>query len=274
MSATRSSAAAAPAKGTVPATAMVGSHNEAALLSRCLPSIAFCDEIIVIDIDSHDRTAEVAREHGARVIRHSWVPIAERARLELVDEAKHDWLLFFDPDEVMPAALAARIAELLPSLDPDVAVIECPWQFYFRGKPLRGTIWGGITRKRVLARRGAAELQPTVHSGTRLRTGYRSETIEFTGDNAIAHHWAHGYRDLIQKHWRYLKLEGPDRAGQGVVTGYRDIVRTPWPAFRESFVDRRGYRDGLTGFLLSIVWSAYSTGAKIALLRVLRRQAS
>jgi glycosyltransferase involved in cell wall biosynthesis len=272
MSATRPSGVAVPAKGTVAVTAIVGSHNEAKLLARCLPSIAFCDEIIVIDIDSHDRTADVAREHGARVIRHRWVPIAERARLELVDEAKHDWLLFFDPDELMPPALAADIAELLPSVDPDVAVIECPWQFYFRGKPLRGTIWGGITRKRVLARRGAANLQATVHSGTRLRDGYRAEVIEYTGENAIEHHWARGYRDLIEKHWRYLKLEGPDRAGQGVVTGYRDIARTPWPSFRESFVARCGYQDGLSGFVLSIVWALYSTGAKIALLRVLRRQ--
>jgi (heptosyl)LPS beta-1,4-glucosyltransferase len=256
---------------TVPITAVVGSHNEAALLRRCLLSVSFCDEVIVIDIDSHDDTAAVAEENGARVLRHAWVPIAERARLDLVDEARHDWLLFLDPDEVLPPALAAQLAEVMPSLDEDVAVVDCPWQFYFRDKPLRGTIWGGITRKRTLARRGAADLRPTVHGGTRLLPGYRAHTVPFSGDNAIAHYWAPGYRELIAKHWRYLKLEGPDRLSHGMITGYRDVAGTPLPSFYESFVKRRGYRDGMTGLALSLGWSAYSTGAKLALLRELKK---
>jgi glycosyltransferase involved in cell wall biosynthesis len=253
-----------------PVTAIIGSHDEAALLRRCLPTVAFCDEVIVIDIDSRDDTAAVAEEHGARVLRHAWVPIAERARLELIGEAKHDWLLFLDPDEVLPPALAEQIAEVVPTLDPDVAVVDCPWQFYFRDKPLRGTIWGGISRKRTLARRGAADLRPSVHSGTRIPRGFRSHDIPFSGDNAIAHYWAPGYRALIAKHWRYLKLEGPDRLGHGMITGFRDIATTPFPSFYESFVKREGYRDGPAGLALSLVWAGYSTGAKVALLREMR----
>lgn len=260
------------AKETLPITAIVGSHNEAELLERCLPGLAFCDEVIVIDIDSRDETAEVARRCGARVIRHPWVPIAERARLELVGEAKHDWLLFLDPDEVLPAPLATQLGDLLPTLAADVAVVDCPWQFYFRGQPLRGTVWGGITRKRTLARRGAAELRPTVHGGTRVPAGYDAQAIPYSGENAIAHYWAPGYRQLIAKHWRYLKLEGRDRYEHGMVTGYRDITSTPWRAFRESLITRAGYRDGTTGVALSLLWAGYSTGAKIALLYELRRE--
>lgn len=250
---------------------MVGSHDEAHLLPRCLASLGFCDEIIVIDIASSDATADVAAAHGARVIRHRYVEIAERARMHLVDEAAHEWLLFLDPDEVFAAPLAAQLAELLPSLGPDVGAVDCPWQFFFRGKPLQGTIWGGVNRKRTLARRGGVDLHPSVHSGTDVRPGYRAEQVAYTGDNAIAHHWAPGYRDLVAKHWRYLKLEGPDRRGRGLVTGYKDIVRTPGHSFVESFVGRRGYRDGATGLALSLIWAAYSTGAKIALLRELRQ---
>jgi glycosyltransferase involved in cell wall biosynthesis len=254
-----------------PLTALVSSRNEGHLLGRCLDSIAFCDEIIVIDIDSDDDTAEVARKHGARVLRHPWVPIAERARLELGGEARNEWLLFLDPDEVFAPRLAMQVGALLSTLAPDVAVVDCPWQFYFRDKPLRGTIWGGVTFKRTLARRGAAELRPTVHSGTRPIEGFRAETIAFDGENAIAHYWSSDYRSLVEKHLRYLRLEGPDRLSQGMVTGYKDIVRTPAPAFWQSFITRRGYRDGVDGLLLSVLWSAYSTGAKIALLRELHR---
>lgn len=254
-----------------PVSAIVSSHNEARLLERCLPTLEFCDELIVIDIASDDDTAAVACAHGARVLDHDWVPIAERARLELVGEASHDWLLFLDPDEEVPPALASQLTDLVPRLAEDVGVVDCPWQFYFRGRPLRGTVWGGISRKRTLALRGGAELRPTVHSGTKPLPGWRVEIVEYSGANAIAHYWATGWRPLIEKHWRYLGLEGRDRLAQGLVTGPRDILGTPLPAFYESFVRRRGYRDGLVGMGLSLLWAAYATGAKVALLRELRR---
>jgi glycosyltransferase involved in cell wall biosynthesis len=253
---------------------MVSSHNEARLLERCLASLAFCDELLVIDIESDDDTAAVAEAHGARVLQHEWVPIAERARMELVDEASHDWLLFMDPDEVMPPALAAQLAKLVPRLAYDVGVVDCPWQFYFRDRPLRGTVWGGISRKRTLARRGGAELRPTVHSGTKALPGYRIEEVTYTRDNAIAHYWAADWRSLIEKHLRYLQLEGRDRRAQGLVTGPKDILKTPFPAFFDSFVRRHGYWDGLDGLGLSVLWAAYTTGAKIALLQELRRPAT
>jgi glycosyltransferase involved in cell wall biosynthesis len=254
-----------------PVTARVSSHNEARLLERCLPTLAFCDVLLVIDIASEDDTAAVAEAHGARVLHNEWVPIAERARMQLVHEASHDWLLFMDPDETMPPALASQLTELVPRLGDDVGVVDCPWQFYFRDRPLRGTIWGGITSKRTLARRGRAELRPTVHAGTRPLAGYRAEVVAYTGDNAIAHHWAPGWRALIEKHGRYLRLEGPDRRMQGIVTGPKDVVRTPLPAFYESFIRRKGYEDCLVGFGLSVLWAAYATGAKVSLLRELRR---
>jgi glycosyltransferase involved in cell wall biosynthesis len=254
-----------------PLTAIVSSHNEARLLERCLPTLAFCEELLVIDIESDDDTAAVAMAHGARVFRHEWVPIAERARLELVDQAAHEWLLFMDPDETMPPPLASQLSQLVPRLEADVGVVDCPWQFYFRNRPLRGTVWGGISRKRTLARRGGAELRPTVHSGTRPLPGYRAEAVAYSGDNAIAHYWAPSWKALIEKHLRYLRLEGSDRRADGIVTGLRDIVGTPFPAFYQSFVRRSGYRDGLLGFGLSVLWAAYSTGAKISLLRALRR---
>ena len=257
-------------KPRAPVTAIVSSHNEARLLQRCLPTLAFCDELLVIDIASEDDTAAVAEAHGARVLRHEWVPIAERARMELVGEASHDWLLFLDPDEAIPPALGAQLVELVPALADDVGVVDCPWQFYFRDRPLRGTIWGGISRKRTLARCGGAELRPTVHSGTKALPGFRVEVVDYTGDNAIAHYWGTSWRSLIEKHRRYLRLEGADRRAQGFVTGPKDILRTPAPAFYESFVRRSGYRDGPVGLGLSLLWAAYATGAKLALYRELR----
>jgi glycosyltransferase involved in cell wall biosynthesis len=256
----------------LPLSAIVGSRNEGSLLRRCLPSIAFCDEVIVVDIASTDDTAAVATEHGATVVRHAYVPIAEWARVTVAPRARHDLLLVVDPDEEVPPALADELAHLLPELPPDVAAVDAPRQYYFRGRPLRGTVWGGPNRRRLLVRRSAVELTPAIWGGMRLNDGFRVLQLPFTGETAIVHRWAGGYRELAGRHRRYLRLERRDRADAGEITGLRAALAMPWRSFRESFVAKRGYLDGLRGLALSLFWAAFRTAGEVELLRELRRR--
>ena len=256
----------------LPVTALVSTRNETALLDRCLRAIEFCDEILVIDLDSSDDPLPVAAAHGARVVRHPYVPIAEWARVAVSPQARHDWLLVVDPDEEVPPALAAAVAELLPTLGEDVAAVDAPRQYYFGERPLRGTVWGGPNKRRLLVHRRRVELTQTIWGGMRILPGKRVVELPFTPETAIAHHWARGYRELATRHRRYLRLEPVDRARAGEVTGLRAVARTPWRSFRESFVARRGYRDGLHGLALSVFWSIFRTSSEILLLRELRRQ--
>ncbi len=255
-------------------TALVSSRNEADLLGRCLDAIRFCDEIVVIDIESDDETAAVAEAHGARVVRHPYVPIAEWARVTVAPQARHDWLFVVDPDEEVPPALAAEVAGLLPTIPDDVAAVDAPRQYYFAGRPLRGTIWGGANKRRLLVRRSTVDLTPTIWGGMRVHPGYRVLELPFTPETAIVHRWASSYRELIERHGRYLRLEPVDRAAAGEVTGYWAIALTPWRSFRESFVAKKGYLDGATGLALSLFWAAFRTAGELALLRRLRRAAS
>jgi glycosyltransferase involved in cell wall biosynthesis len=241
------------------------------MLQRCLAAIAFCDEIVVIDLESDDDTAAVAEAAGARVARHEYVPIAEWARVTVAPEARYDWLLVVDPDEELPPALAAEVAEVLPALADDVAAVDAPRQYYFAGRPLAGTVWGGPNKRRLLVRRSAVELTPTIWGGMRIKPGYDVLELPFTPETAIAHYWASGYRELIARHRKYLRLEPVDRAAAGEITGYRAVISTPWRSFRESFVTKHGYRDGFTGFTLSLFWATFRTLGEIALLRRLRK---
>lgn len=256
----------------LPITAIVASHNEAALLPACLDGVSFCDEVVVIDIDSTDDTAAVAEAHGARVVRHPWVPIAEQARLDVIREARHDWLLIRDPDEVVPPPLAQDLLELFPRLEDDVAVVAAPTQRYFAGRPLKGGVWGGVKADRLLAKRGAVEFPTSVHTRLVRKDGFRQIEIPARGGNAIRHYWTGGYRAFLERHLRYLRLEGPNRAAAGEITGWRAVAATPLRSFRESFLREHGYRDGLRGLALSILWALYRTGAELALLRELRRR--
>jgi glycosyltransferase involved in cell wall biosynthesis len=258
--------------GVLPVTAIVASRNEAHLLRRCLDALTFCDEIIVVDIDSTDETAAVAREFGASILPHPYVAIADEARPEAIAAARHDWVLLRDPDEVMPPSLRAQIVDLFCDLDPAVGLITGPIRYYFAGRPLHGTAWGGVRTARMLARRDLVDFPTTVHGKLARKPGSRDLDIPFAGDNAIEHYWAAGYRDVVEKHRRYLRLEGAARAGAGETTSMRRILAAPLPAFYDSFVRQRGYRDGVRGLLLSVVWSVYRAGTQVALLRDLRRR--
>lgn len=255
-----------------PISAIVTSCDEAALLPRALAGIGFCDEVIVVEVGSEgEASAAVAEHFGARFLRHPRVRIAEAARVNVAPEAKHDLLLVIDPDEEVPAALAHEIVEVARHLPGDVAAVDAPLRYYFRGRRLRGTVWGGQSRRRMLVRRSAVELTPTIWGGMRIHDGYRVMILPFSEKTAIVHHWSSGWRELTRKHRRYLQQESADRATAGHVTGWRELLKTPWCSFHESYVTRRGYRDGLTGLGLSIFWGAFRTASEAQLMRRLRR---
>jgi glycosyltransferase involved in cell wall biosynthesis len=256
----------------LPVSAFVASRDEGHLLRRSLPSLAFCDELVVIDIDSSDDTAAVAEANGARVVRSDYVPIAEWARVPLVAEARHDWLLFTDPDEVVPTALADELARLLPEIPDDVGIVWAPIRFHVGGRPLRGTIWGGENRRRLLVRRSGVDLSPTVFGGTHLQPGFRRLDLPWRDETAIRHYWVDGYRDWVAKHRRYLALQPRDRARAGIVTGPRAVALAPFRSFYDCYVRQRGYRDGATGLALSLLWAGFSTAAEAGLLLELRRR--
>jgi Glycosyl transferase family 2 len=257
-----------------PLSALVTTCDENDLLPRALASIGFCDEIIVVDIGSrdHEETARIAATHGARLVRHEPVPIVEAARASVAPQARHDLLLIADPDEEVPPALAREVVRLVGELPDDVAAVEAPLQYYFGGRRLRGTTWGGPSRRRMLVKRSAVELTPTLWGGMTLHDGYRVLAMPFTPETAIVHQWSPGWRDLYAKHRRYLAVEARNRADAGHVTGYRELARTPWRSFRDSFFAKRGYRDGLTGLGLSLFWAGFRTVGELRLLRLLRAE--
>ncbi len=248
----------------------MSSRNEGHLLGRCLDAIAFCDELIVVDLESTDDTAAVAQAHGARVVAHPYVGIAEAARVTVAPQARHDWILVVDPDEEVPPALAAKVAEMLPTIAGDVAAVDAPRQYYFAGRRLRGTVWGGPNKRRLLVRRSAVTLTPAIWGGMTIHPGYRVLDLPFSQETAIVHRWAEGYGQLVERHRRYLELEPVDRAAAGEITGARAVLGTPWRSFRESFVAKKGYRDGVTGLALSLFWAWFRTRGELALRRRLR----
>lgn len=263
-----SSQTAVPAKA--PITGVVVSFNEGRLLERCLPSLAFCDEVLVINLESTDNTAEVAARHGARVVNHPRVPVMELVLKWGSDQASHDWVLSIDPDEEMSPKLGRQIAELITSeAAGSIGRLEIPWQFYFGDRALKGTYWGGENYKRgTMFHRDRVTHIQQVHHRPLPKEGYSSHLIPWEGDNVLHHYWMTDYRMFIEKHLRYLKMEGQRRKHAGETFSWWRTIKDTCVSFAWSIIRRKAYLDGVVGIGLSGLYAWYVGSSWLSLRRL------
>src|SRR5690606_16070350 len=104
------------------------------------------DELIAVDMESSDGSRAIADAIADRVLEVAPQPIAEPTRVVAAGMARHDWVLLVDPDEEIPASLAAQMRAALTE-HPDAGAFSLPMNFYFKGERLETTVWGTLTFK-------------------------------------------------------------------------------------------------------------------------------
>jgi len=253
---------------SIPISVVIASHNEGDLLIDCLKSVEFCDEIIVYDLESTDNTATIAVEHGATVIRHSLVPAVEEIRVKAVGLCKHPLIIFTDPDERITPGLAKEMIEFARAPLANCAFMAAPCIYYFKRKRLKGTMWGVGRFRPILFNRDGVIFNPNVHTGIKVKPGYSECSFGDPEQAYITHFWADSLTVLFSKHRRYLKGEGASKysSGERYPGAFRHF-RSAVAAFYSSYIFFRGYKDGLNGFFLSLLWSWYTFGSLSALHR-------
>ena len=249
-------------------TGFVVGLNEGDLLGAALGSLEFCAEVIYLDLRSDDDSAEIARGLGARVFVIEPEPVVEAIRQKNLHLATHDWIFFLDPDERVSPGLAVNLHNFVADLSSkahNVGAVRVPYVFHVKDRPLLGTVWGDGNAGIRMVHRQRCRLQPVVHEGFRLNTGFEvSQRGELPGE-FVEHLWLTHWRPFIGKHLRYLRHEGRDRLQRGLRTTFLKVVSTPLRQFYVSFVSCRGYRDGVLGFALSSFWAFYSFIAEFRL---------
>ena len=131
-------------------TVTVITFNEAAHIAAALDSVAWADEIIVVDSGSTDGTADIARPKATRVIVREWPGYSAQKNFA-ADQATHDWVLSMDADERVTPALAAEIRALLATR------ARCARLQHPQGQPLSRTV---DPQHRLVPRLPAAALRP------------------------------------------------------------------------------------------------------------------
>src|SRR5258708_35619163 len=106
------------APSRAPLSAVLITRNAAAVLDRCLESLSFADEMLIVDSASSDGTLDIAARRGARVVQKEWLGFGRHKQFP-VDEAKNDWVRFIDANErVSPEPAASIAAALAPPVPP------------------------------------------------------------------------------------------------------------------------------------------------------------
>ena len=257
------------ADGVLPLSLIVLCRNEEATIGRCLDSVPFAAEKIVVDSGSTDRTAAVAAAHGAIVIDRKWLgfgPMRQRAE----EDATHEWILMLDADEWMSGELQRQCRDELPGLMERTDAVQLSRRTRYCGRMMnhyrpfaRDFIWRGY-------RKGLAGwTSDQVHERLRPAPGCRTHrlTAPLIHDSyaSVAHHQ--------EKACRYIDLW----ARQGFARGRKPnllltFLSLPAYLFRD-LVLRRGILDGWPGIIAAWI-TVHSSVMKRLRLYELYRDAS
>jgi glycosyltransferase involved in cell wall biosynthesis len=269
-----------PAPGSVPVSVVVLTLDEEANIRRCLASVAWADQIVVVDSGSSDGTARMARSLGAEVVEQPWLGFSgQREHALRLPLLRHDWVYFVDADEWVSPQLAAEIAARLA--DPQCAGFAQRFRLVFMGTWIRHCGWyRGSWIVRLVDRRY------TKYDGNLVgeRPRVDGKICRLTSD--IVDEDRKGLAAWLHKHVRYAELESERRRGH---RGLQERLRTlrrgdntrpmvrsvlkevvfpsipakPVALFLYMYLARLGFLDGTAGlrFCLYHAWFELSVAA-------------
>lgn len=244
-------------------SACIVAMNEEDRIGDCLASLDFCDEIVVVDSHSSDRTREVAKSAGARVIERDWPGHVAQKEFAL-RQASHDWVLALDADERVSPELRAEILALRDRGFPGKAGWRMPRRSRYLGRWIRHGVWSPDLQLRLLDRRRGrwAGLDP-------------HDRIELDGPpgrlrGLLLHEPYRGLDDHLKTIDRYTTLMAEGLHARGRRARLRDLLLRPPARFAKSYLLKLGFLDGWRGLLLACLASEY-VRLKYAKLLVMQR---
>jgi len=244
-----------------PLSAVLITRNAAAVLESCLDSLAFADEIVVVDSASTDGTRELAQGKGARVVQKEWLGFGRQKQFA-VEQAKNDWVLCLDADERVSPKLAASIKAALAA--PGSPVYRMPRRNRFLGRWLSHGEGYPDWSPRLFNRMNARWSDDLVHE--KVLFAVTPGTLQ--GD--LMHDSSDDLATYLERQNRYTTLAARQAFEQGRSAGVLHLLCSPVVRFIKFYLMRLGFLDGLPG-LLHISIGCINSYMKYAKLIELRR---
>lgn len=236
-------------------------RNEADKLLPALKSVEWCDEVVVMDLESSDGSTEVARDAGARVISRAPVPVVELVRNDVAAAAGADWILVLDPDERVSPGLAAELEALRKRVDLDAVVI--PRMNVDLGFPPSNALHRYEPQLRMYRRsRVQWPLFPNRLPEVPDERLYR---IQPRDDLVLVHERSRNIPEVLDRVLRYAPAQAQGMVDEGQVFTARRMITTLGEKIQREFVRGQPWRDGVPGVLRAgiivsfhfYVWAAF-----------------
>ncbi len=236
-------------------------RDEADRLAPCLESVSWADEVLVLDLESTDGSAALARKHGASVLPHAPVEIVEPVRNVVADRASGTWILVVDPDERVSPGLAAELRRV--SARDDVDAVVLPRMNYDFGYPPSSPLQRyepqlRMYRKDAVSWPAFPNALPAVPEDRVLRLPPRDELV-------LVHDRNRNITEALDRVRRYAPAQARAMVDAGEVFSARNMLLAIGEKLYRHFIQARAFRDGVPGAMRAgmlvtfhiYVWAAF-----------------
>jgi len=225
--------------------------NEEKNLKKCLQALDFCDEVVVIDDFSRDKTEAVAYAAGAKVFKRRLENNFAAQRNFGLKKAQHEWILFVDADEIVSEELKSEIMAKITEPSLSTAGFWLPRVNFFLGKKLS---FGQVKGKKLLrlARRDAGIWRRRVHEFWDVKG--KKESLK----NPLLHFSDANLADWVEKINFYSELHAQANQEEGKKSSLLKIIFYPISKFLDNYFLKTAFRDKVYGLVFSLLMSFHS----------------
>lgn len=235
-----------------PISVVIIAKNEEKRIEDCLHSVAWAREVLVIDDESTDRTAEISQCLGAQVIRRA-MDIEGRQRNFGFDQATQPWILSLDADERVTPELAQEIGRAISKHAQDLEVVgfAIPIKTFIGPRWIKGAGYYPARKTRLFRKGKFRYEEARVHP----RALYEGKILEFNGD--ILHYSCENLGQFVAKFNRETSLEAEKWIRDGRKVSFLKALRKTSDRFLKNYFLKDGWRDGVMGYVMSIFHGLY-----------------
>ncbi|MBA3355937.1 MAG: glycosyltransferase family 2 protein [Pyrinomonadaceae bacterium] len=251
-------------------SATIITFNEEANIREACESLAWADEVVVVDSQSTDQTAQLAYQSGARVIRREWPGFAAQKQFAS-DAASHDWIFSLDADERVSAQLRASIDALRANQSDQLADgYLISRRSFYQGRWIRGGGWYPDRQLRLFRKSRGRWEGKHIHESVKIKDGriekLPGDLLHYSVRDAAHHHRMIGER--------YAPLAARQMFEAGRRTSTLKIATAAPLAFLRSYVLRAGFCDGLAGLSIASFAAHYAFLKHLMLSEMQKKEVS
>jgi glycosyltransferase involved in cell wall biosynthesis len=239
-------------------SACITCFNEEHNIRRCLESVRWCDEIVVVDSFSTDLTVQLCREYTDRVFQHPWQGYIGQKNF-IREKATHPWVLYIDADEEVSPELRAEIIAVLESGDSHFVGYEFPRMVNYLEQWIRHGEWYPDVKLRLFLKAKGISGGQEPHDQVLVNGPVK---------RLKGHLWHYTYDDLHDQLItlnRYSTITANEKFKQAEKFRWLDFLFRPSLRFLKAYFLKRGFLDGRRGFLIAAI-SSFGVAMKYAKL--------